>query len=111
MLAWFGGAAIAVRLRRLGRPRYAVAQLKLLGQLLAIGCVVFLGDAEIATFTLTERIALPAWFAVPFTFAFLLGATNAVNLSDGLDGLAGGTTCWLRGAGVLGSPTAWHRWR
>jgi UDP-GlcNAc:undecaprenyl-phosphate GlcNAc-1-phosphate transferase len=29
---------------------------------------------------------------MPLTFFFLLGVTNAINLADGLDGLAGGTT-------------------
>lgn len=35
---------------------------------------------------------LPNWIAYPLTFFFLVGVTNAVNLSDGLDGLAGGST-------------------
>src|SRR5690625_7994153 len=33
----------------------------------------------------------PVWITWPLTFGFLLGATNAVNVSDGLDGLAAGT--------------------
>lgn len=36
--------------------------------------------------------SLPNWISYPFTFVFLVGVTNAVNLSDGLDGLAGGST-------------------
>lgn len=32
------------------------------------------------------------WISLPLTFMFLLGTTNAVNLSDGLDGLAAGTS-------------------
>jgi UDP-GlcNAc:undecaprenyl-phosphate GlcNAc-1-phosphate transferase len=43
---------------------------------------------------------LPYWFAVPFTVFALVGITNAINLSDGLDGLAGGTS--LLAAGALG---------
>jgi UDP-GlcNAc:undecaprenyl-phosphate GlcNAc-1-phosphate transferase len=39
---------------------------------------------------LTDRMPVPAWVAWPLTFAFLLGGTNAFNLADGLDGLAGG---------------------
>jgi UDP-GlcNAc:undecaprenyl-phosphate GlcNAc-1-phosphate transferase len=35
---------------------------------------------------------LPAWISLPITIFFLVGITNAVNLADGLDGLAGGTT-------------------
>lgn len=32
------------------------------------------------------------WFYIPFAIAVIVGATNAVNLTDGLDGLAAGTT-------------------
>lgn len=31
------------------------------------------------------------WLFIPFTIAVIVGATNAVNLTDGLDGLAAGT--------------------
>lgn len=31
------------------------------------------------------------WFYIPFVIAVIVGATNAVNLTDGLDGLAAGT--------------------
>lgn len=34
----------------------------------------------------------PLWISYPLTFFFILGVTNAVNLTDGLDGLAGGTS-------------------
>jgi len=32
----------------------------------------------------------PTWLAYPLSFVFVVGVTNAVNLSDGLDGLAAG---------------------
>ena len=35
---------------------------------------------------------LPAYISYPVTFIFFIGITNAVNLFDGLDGLAGGCT-------------------
>lgn len=35
---------------------------------------------------------MPAWVSYPVTFLFVLGITNAVNLSDGLDGLAAGNS-------------------
>jgi UDP-GlcNAc:undecaprenyl-phosphate/decaprenyl-phosphate GlcNAc-1-phosphate transferase len=66
--------------------------IKLLGQLAAVAVVVFVGDVSIHSITLTSRIELPAVVAVPLTFLFLVGVTNAINLADGLDGLAGGTT-------------------
>lgn len=45
--------------------------------------------------TATQIPALGAidlgWLFIPFTIAVIVGATNAVNLTDGLDGLASGT--------------------
>jgi UDP-GlcNAc:undecaprenyl-phosphate GlcNAc-1-phosphate transferase len=67
-------------------------RLKLLGQMLAAGIVVFAGDTQIHALTLDDRIVLPAWVSIPLTVVFLVGVTNAINLADGLDGLAGGTT-------------------
>ncbi|HOJ10804.1 MAG TPA: phospho-N-acetylmuramoyl-pentapeptide-transferase [Clostridiales bacterium] len=37
-------------------------------------------------------VALPMWFFIPFTIFVLLAITNAVNLTDGVDGLATGVT-------------------
>jgi len=65
---------------------------KLLGQFIAVLLIMIWGDVTIDTMTLTERHALPAWVSLPLTFVFLIGVTNAINLADGLDGLAGGTT-------------------
>ncbi|MBL8267847.1 glycosyltransferase family 4 protein [Steroidobacter sp.] len=65
---------------------------KLLGQVIAVLIIMVWGDVTIATMTLTERHELPSWIAWPLTFVFLIGVTNAINLADGLDGLAGGTT-------------------
>jgi UDP-GlcNAc:undecaprenyl-phosphate GlcNAc-1-phosphate transferase len=66
-------------------------RIKLAGQLLAICIVVVLGDVQIRTITLDHSISLPGWISGPLTVFFLVGITNAINLFDGLDGLAGGT--------------------
>jgi UDP-GlcNAc:undecaprenyl-phosphate GlcNAc-1-phosphate transferase len=66
------------------------AGVKFLGQALASGTMMVWGGLSVATVTLTERMPLPPWLAVPLTFLFLMGCTNAFNLADGLDGLAGG---------------------
>lgn len=63
---------------------------KFVGQILA--AMLFIN-------TLPELTRLPfflsldhwSWLGYVGVFVFILGATNAVNLSDGLDGLAGGT--------------------
>ncbi|MGA2399449.1 MAG: MraY family glycosyltransferase [Steroidobacteraceae bacterium] len=67
-------------------------RVKFIGQFLAVGIVVFAGDVQVRAITLDDRIMLPTWVSMPLTFFFLIGITNAVNLADGLDGLAGGTT-------------------
>jgi UDP-GlcNAc:undecaprenyl-phosphate/decaprenyl-phosphate GlcNAc-1-phosphate transferase len=67
-------------------------RVKLIGQLLAVGIVVLAGDVRIQSIALDDRLWLPQWISLPLTVLFLVGVTNAVNLADGLDGLAGGTT-------------------
>jgi UDP-GlcNAc:undecaprenyl-phosphate/decaprenyl-phosphate GlcNAc-1-phosphate transferase len=67
-------------------------RIKFLGQFLAVAIVVVLGKARVIAVTLDDRVMLPAWISLPLTIVFLIGITNAVNLADGLDGLAGGTT-------------------
>jgi UDP-GlcNAc:undecaprenyl-phosphate/decaprenyl-phosphate GlcNAc-1-phosphate transferase len=67
-------------------------RIKLVGQLLAVGTVVIAGNVQIHTITLEDRVMLPEWISMPLTILFLVGITNAINLADGLDGLAGGTT-------------------
>ncbi len=67
-------------------------RIKLLGQLLAVGIVVVAGGVQIHTITLDDRVLVPGWISLPLTVLFLVGVTNAINLADGLDGLAGGTT-------------------
>lgn len=65
-------------------------RLKLLGQALAAGVVIIAGDVLIARVPFWPGGLLPELLAVPFTILVLVAVTNAVNLSDGLDGLAGG---------------------
>ena len=64
---------------------------KFLGQLVAALIVVAVGGVQIRYFPFLEG-TLPPAVAIPFTVLALLAITNAINLADGLDGLAGGTT-------------------
>jgi UDP-GlcNAc:undecaprenyl-phosphate GlcNAc-1-phosphate transferase len=66
------------------------ARIKLLAELLTAAGVCLLG-IRIPEVTLTEEWSLPlgSWSYV-VTILWLAGITNAVNLSDGLDGLAAG---------------------
>lgn len=63
---------------------------KLLGQVLAAGVCMVVGDVHIGNLMIDGRTLLPGLVSAGITFIFLIGVTNAVNLTDGLDGLAGG---------------------
>lgn len=67
-------------------------RIKFLGQLLAIAVVVFYGGVLIRYIPFHSFEPIPDYIAYPLTVFALLGVTNAINLSDGLDGLAAGTT-------------------
>ena len=64
---------------------------KFLGQIVAVLAVMSAGILihKVPFLGLNDA---PLWVIYPLTFLFLLGVTNAVNLTDGLDGLAAGTT-------------------
>jgi UDP-GlcNAc:undecaprenyl-phosphate/decaprenyl-phosphate GlcNAc-1-phosphate transferase len=88
-------------------------RIKFVGQLAAVAIVIVAGDARVESIALVDRLWLPTWLSWPITVLYLVGVTNAVNLADGLDGLAGGTTflCFcaialLSGVGFPGSSTA-----
>jgi UDP-GlcNAc:undecaprenyl-phosphate/decaprenyl-phosphate GlcNAc-1-phosphate transferase len=61
-------------------------------QIAAAFVVMTWSDVLVHSITLSDRVELPGAIAVPLTILFLVGVTNAINLADGLDGLAGGTT-------------------
>jgi UDP-GlcNAc:undecaprenyl-phosphate/decaprenyl-phosphate GlcNAc-1-phosphate transferase len=63
---------------------------KFFGQFLAVTLCIVVGHVRIAELTLDGPVQLPDGLSWLLTFGFLVGVTNAVNLADGLDGLAGG---------------------
>ena len=67
-------------------------KIKLSGQCAAALVVILYGGVKIKCLgmLLPDDVFLPDWFAIPFTLIAIVGVTNAINLSDGLDGLAGG---------------------
>ncbi len=67
-------------------------RVKFLGQIIAVSIVIFEGGVLIERVPFHDFEPIPYYFSVPLTYFALLGITNAINLSDGLDGLAGGTT-------------------
>jgi len=65
-------------------------RVKLLGQLLAALVIVFVGGIRFESIPVLTDDELPLWIGAPLTVVFLIAVSNAVNLTDGLDGLAGG---------------------
>jgi UDP-GlcNAc:undecaprenyl-phosphate GlcNAc-1-phosphate transferase len=66
-------------------------KIKLFGQILALIVVMQAGVVlRHAPFAGLDAVSI--WIQYPLTALFVLGVTNAVNLSDGLDGLAAGCT-------------------
>ena len=78
------------------------ARAKFLGQVLIAGALLFhlmragppTGEMEVPFFK-SVHLAL-GWWYVPFAMAVVVGSSNAVNLTDGLDGLA--TGCMIMAA-------------
>lgn len=59
-------------------------------QILATGIVMFMADIRITSFQgILEIHDLDIGISYAFTFLVIIGITNAINLIDGLDGLAG----------------------
>jgi UDP-GlcNAc:undecaprenyl-phosphate GlcNAc-1-phosphate transferase len=67
-------------------------RLKFLGQIAAVLIVVLYGGVVIRYVPFLGIEPVSDVIAIPLTIFALLGITNAINLADGLDGLAGGTT-------------------
>ncbi|THB69784.1 MAG: undecaprenyl/decaprenyl-phosphate alpha-N-acetylglucosaminyl 1-phosphate transferase, partial [Gammaproteobacteria bacterium] len=75
-------------------------KIKFFGQILAVVLVVIIGGVQIRYIPFMGLEPIAQWISIPLTIFTLLGITNAMNLVDGLDGLAGGTT--LIGFGAIG---------
>src|SRR5690349_3098713 len=63
---------------------------KFAGQMLAVGLCMVVGNVHIGSLMIGGVIVLPEAVSTLLSSLFLIGITNAVNLADGLDGLAGG---------------------
>ncbi|MBU0995224.1 MAG: undecaprenyl/decaprenyl-phosphate alpha-N-acetylglucosaminyl 1-phosphate transferase [Proteobacteria bacterium] len=66
--------------------------MKFSGQIAVALIAIFVGGIKISSLgnILPVGVVLPDWLAIPLTIFVIVGATNATNLADGLDGLAGG---------------------
>jgi len=74
------------------------AKAKLLAELAAAGVLCHVG-VRISALQMTDDLLWQlGWLSYPFTMMWIVGITNAVNLSDGLDGLAAGISAVACGA-------------
>lgn len=88
------GGTLIVLLGILDDTRGVSPRFKLAGQVLAALAIMPFGlKVEFLTNPLSDEMIALGWLAVPVTVLWLVSVTNAVNLIDGLDGLAGGTSC------------------
>jgi UDP-GlcNAc:undecaprenyl-phosphate/decaprenyl-phosphate GlcNAc-1-phosphate transferase len=68
-------------------------KIKLLGQIIAAFIVVFLGDIHVQFINLPFGGQIDfGILSIPITMIWIIGVTNAINLIDGLDGLAAGVS-------------------
>jgi UDP-GlcNAc:undecaprenyl-phosphate GlcNAc-1-phosphate transferase len=75
------------------------AKVKLLGQLIAASVVVAFGlrvDLVNIPFG-DDTMVYVGWLSIPLTILWIVGVTNAINLIDGLDGLAAGVSAIATG--------------
>lgn len=78
-------------------------KIKFLGQFLAAYCVAGPGGVLVQHMPFFDGFTVPYYLALPLTVLILVAITNAINLSDGLDGLSGGKTLLIFGClAVLG---------
>jgi UDP-GlcNAc:undecaprenyl-phosphate GlcNAc-1-phosphate transferase len=64
--------------------------IKFVGQIVAAGLVVYHGDLYVTRLPFFDAMVLDPSIGKPFTIFALVGVINAINHSDGLDGLASG---------------------
>jgi phospho-N-acetylmuramoyl-pentapeptide-transferase len=81
------------------------ARQKLLGQLLVSAVICYfliqLGHPTDLDIPFTEYSIPLGWFYFPFVALLMLSTTNAVNITDGLDGLLSGTSAIAFGAFII----------
>lgn len=71
-------------------PKLKMLGLLVVSSLYTLFLVKYSGIGTEIKIPFTEiEILLPVWLYVPFTIFVMLSSTNAVNLTDGIDGLAG----------------------
>jgi len=96
LIGIFSGALIVAAVGIIDDIKRVDAKIKFLVQAVAAVCVVVIGGMRIEyltnPFIKLGYSRLPLYISYPLTILWIMAITNAVNLIDGLDGLAAGTT-------------------
>ncbi len=93
--AMLAGGTLIVLIGALDDRFELSAKVKLVGQLIAACIVVFGFDVKInfVNIPFGESMQfITEWISIPLTIFWIVGVTNAINLIDGLDGLASGVS-------------------
>lgn len=90
--AYLAGAGTLVLFGLLDDMKGLGYKAKFTGQVLAALVIIFYGGVRIDYLgtLLPGEAHLPEWIAIALSLVTIVGVTNAINLADGLDGLAGG---------------------
>jgi UDP-GlcNAc:undecaprenyl-phosphate GlcNAc-1-phosphate transferase len=99
--AYLAGGCLLVLFGAIDDFRELSPGIKFSGQIAAALIAILFGGIKIQTLGMLapDNFLLPEWAAIPLTLLVIVGVTNAINLADGLDGLAGGI-CLLIFAGI-----------
>lgn len=101
LITLFGSATFIFLIGLVDDLRGLPVRFKFLAELLAAGSLCLVG-VHISSISITEQWTLRlGLFNYPLTLLWIIGVTNAVNLSDGLDGLAAGISAITCGVIVV----------
>lgn len=94
--AYLAGASVLVVTGLVDDWKGLDYKIKFAGQLAAALIFIFWSGIKITSLgsLLPDDFICPHWISIPLTVIAIVGVTNAINLADGLDGLAGGI-CFL----------------
>jgi phospho-N-acetylmuramoyl-pentapeptide-transferase len=83
-----------VKKRNLGLTSKQKFALQLAVTVIYLTALYFMGEFQTSIVLpfLKTTVTMPIWLYIPFIFAVITGTVNAVNLTDGLDGLASSVT-------------------
>jgi UDP-GlcNAc:undecaprenyl-phosphate/decaprenyl-phosphate GlcNAc-1-phosphate transferase len=95
---FFGTAILVLAAGAIDDVRRLRAHVKLAVEIGAAVIVVYAGNCRITGISSPGGVVELGWLAGPFTVVWIVLVTNAINLVDGIDGLAAGTSILALGS-------------